>query len=188
MKETVLAIFASPHKNGNTAALLNAFVDDMEFENIIQINLFDAPPIDCDDCGYCKKVEGCSKNDMALIYEYLEKAQILIFAFPVYNMSVPAPLKALLDRMQRYYNARFVLNKRPPIETPKKVIILSSCGRSEEKVKEIVLAPFKSILTIINASLCSVVFLDNTDKEVLQNRVLELSKNVAEDLKHEFSF
>lgn len=37
----------------------------------------------------------------------LEDADAVIVATPVYNLSFPAPMKALFDRFQRYYEAHF---------------------------------------------------------------------------------
>ena len=87
----------------------------------------------------------------------------IIIASPVYNMSFPAPMKAIIDRMQRYYSARFFLHKRPPIAKYRPVALLLSAGSKEE---DGVLAAqqLKKIFTVTNCELLCQVTLNDTDK------------------------
>lgn len=106
MKVTVL--FASPNGNGATANVLNSFLApfpknaDIEF-----FNCFDIEPKPCMGCGKCEKTGKCIFNDLDEVFKSCEECDILCVATPVYNYSVPAPLKAIYDRCQPYYYKNF---------------------------------------------------------------------------------
>ena len=127
----VLVINGSPHKDGPTAKLIVAFVEALpETADITVFDCFKRRPIPCDGCGYCGTKDNCVKRDLDDYYEALENADILVYALPIYNLSFPAPMKALIDRGQIYWSARFLRQVRPPIAKAKKVVLLTACGDS----------------------------------------------------------
>ena len=101
-----LVIFGSAKKNGFTGRLLQRELSQNRekypgpvrffycFEHFI------AP---CSGCGECSQTGRCRHGDLAAFHRDFLAAAQLVFAFPVYNGSVPAPLKALLDRFQPYF-------------------------------------------------------------------------------------
>ena len=110
-----LILFGSPKRNGNTAQLCGAFLQGLPKNNTVEIvRLFDLNPKPCNDCGYCKASDGCSKKDLDAFMQKFQEADLIVVASPVYLCSFPAPMKALFDRFQRFYCARF----RRGIETP----------------------------------------------------------------------
>lgn len=167
--EKALIINGSPHKNGATAELLSLLLDNSP-RALTEINCFSRAVIPCDDCRGCFSADGCVKRDMDDIYEALEDADCLIFASPVYNRSFPAPMKALLDRFQCYWAARFIQGKKPPIPKPKAAILLTACGseRDDGRFLEQQLAP---LLTVLNAHLVGAVHLKSTDHAQEQNGI-----------------
>ena len=110
-----LIIYGSPNKNSFTMELLKKVTAE-KFENSYVYDCFENSPNPCDGCGFCKVKDSCKFDDLNQFFENFKKAEKIFFAFPVYNGSFPAPLKALIDRFQIFYNARFFKNKRPPIE------------------------------------------------------------------------
>jgi multimeric flavodoxin WrbA len=53
----------------------------------------------CTHCDHCLKGEGCvQRDDVQDLYPLLEEAEGLVIATPVYNGSVSAQVKVLLDR------------------------------------------------------------------------------------------
>lgn len=106
MKITVL--FASPNKNGATAEVLNSFLSGFpEGTEIDFFNCFDIESKACMGCGECEKTERCVFGDLDKVFESCENCDILAIATPVYNYSVPAPLKVIFDRCQPYYYKNF---------------------------------------------------------------------------------
>jgi len=53
----------------------------------------------CMHCDYCLKAKECAfKDDMQEVYDLLREANGIIFATPVYNGSISAQIKAVMDR------------------------------------------------------------------------------------------
>ena len=161
MDEKTVIIYASPKADSFTAKLLKEKFGDCK--GAYFYNCFKALPHPCFDCGFCKTKEGCAFSDLDKFYEKFEKANRVIFAFPIYNCGLPAPLKALVDRFQRFYNARFVLNKRPPVKGEREVFVLMTCG-SEQDQAESVLKQLTPMFTISGCTLKEHIIIKGTDK------------------------
>ncbi len=163
-KLRAVIFFGSPKKDGYTAKLLNLVIKKLEglysFQFIDSYKLNIKP---CIDCGECKKKDECIYSDFSLIDYELKTADLIIIATPIYNLSVPAPLKSIFDRMQIYFNKRFVKNIIPPIEKEKKAILIATCGSNDLRGFEIVKTQVKMIFTIINAKLEKSLCWTNTD-------------------------
>ncbi len=147
-----LILFGSPHKTGTTAILVDELVkispSDWTWDTWYG---FDQPVLPCDDCGCCAHKAGCAKSDLDGVFARLEQADVLVFATPVYNLSFSTPLKALIDRTQRYWAARFVRGEKPPIAHPKKTVLLS-VAEQDDHAGEMLSAQLKPTLTILNAT------------------------------------
>lgn len=174
--------FSSPHKEGHTHKLLDIFMEHVKISELSIVDCYEKNVNPCIDCGYCKVHRACVFSDMDDIDRYLKKADLLIFVSPVYNFSFPAPMKAVLDRMQRYFCARFYGNLRPPIDKRKKAVLLASCGSKDISGIKIMEAQLNKIFTIINCSLIGSVLLKGTDTlreipENIETKIRELIDN-----------
>lgn len=126
----ILILFGSPKTNGSTAKLTGAFMKGIRKSDDVEIvHLFSLQPTPCNACGYCKAANGCSKKDLEKFMAKLEDADAVIVATPVYNLSFPAPMKALFDRFQRYYEAHFRRKIAQPITKHKKSIAFGNRRR-----------------------------------------------------------
>ena len=165
--ERVLVILGSPHPHGPTARLTKALLDFLPAGTHTMVwDCFDRMPLPCDDCGYCKRREGCSKRDLDGFYAELEAADLLVFATPVYHRSCPAPMKAVLDRLQRYWSARFILGIRPPIRKPKKGLLLTVSGSPSDEGGRLIEQQLAPHLTVLNTVLAGAVHAVNADAGV----------------------
>ena len=101
----------SPHKNGDTAALIGAFVKELggEVERIRAYEL-QGKIAACVDCRACWKTPGCAiKDGMQEIYEKIDRADVIVIASPVYYSLLTGPLLSLMSRLQcAYANRRFI--------------------------------------------------------------------------------
>lgn len=166
----VLVIFGSPHKNGPTARLLDAFLGALpQNSQIDRFDCFASSPLPCNDCRFCYKADGCALSDLDDFYGRLELADIVVFAAPVYNLSFPAPMKALIDRMQRYWAARFIRDIRPPIKLEKRAVLITSGGTDHTDGGALMERQLKPVLTVIHARLIKAVHYTGAD----QNRPLD---------------
>ena len=101
----VLAFNCSPRMDkGNTALILTPFLDGMR-EAGAEVELFFARKLKinpCRGCFICKlKTPGVcfQKDDMQTLLPKLREADIWVLAAPVYMVSMPGPMKDLIDRM-----------------------------------------------------------------------------------------
>ncbi len=174
----VLVLYGSPRKDGATARLLDACLGGIGEATVTQFDAFSVTAAPCDDCGCCREANGCRHNDLDVFYEALEVADVLVVAAPVYNRGFPAPLKTMLDRLQRYWSARFVRGVRPPIATPKKTVLLTAAGadRADGVYLEKQLAP---TLTVLNSAPAVCVHADATDRTPLSAAVLDAARTAG---------
>jgi multimeric flavodoxin WrbA len=125
-----VVLFGSPRLNGTTSKLLDAYVNAIPAEHRSNVKVFCAYKLNvgpCTGCKGCRESGRCVlKDDMTEIYSSIEKADVLIIATPVYNLSFPAPLKAVIDRLQPYWEK---LNSKGYVQTKnKKGVALISLG------------------------------------------------------------
>lgn len=158
-----LIFSGSPHENGYTSSILKFILSSSPQTNVVTIEAFKENIKPCIDCSFCKKNFKCIFDDMNRINDLIENADILIFAFPIYNSSFPAPLKSILDRMQPYYHKKFTLGIKHPIKKPKKSLILTTQGSENIHTQEIIKFQLNPILKLLNASECEYLCIKNTD-------------------------
>ena len=108
MKYTVL--MGSPRKNGNTAALLRAFMEENRDMGIEQdmIWLYDRTILPCLSCKQCQSTPwgtfGCpQEDDMQAIFDSVQTSEVLILASPIYSWYCTPPMKAVMDRLVPSY-------------------------------------------------------------------------------------
>lgn len=174
-KKAALILFSSPHNSGSTARLLNIFLDNLKGYDLKSVNLFKRNPKPCIDCRLCRRVQGCRFSDMDDIDMAFRQLDLIIIASPVYNRSFPAPLKAVLDRTQRYYSARFYMDIKPPLEKHKKIVLLTVSGSCDTEGPKIMKKQLEPIFTVINADLVGTVSWYNTDEKDDHNNKLYLN-------------
>ncbi len=173
----VLALMGSPRKTGYTAKLLGALLREFPKGTDIEIvSLYELNPIPCNACGYCKAGNGCSKKDLEEFFKKFENADIILFATPIYFMGVPAPMKALIDRFQRYYEARFRRNIKHPIEKRRKAALIVTSGSDGEIGFEVVKHQLLQAFSVLNIELCGTMLARNTDKCGVDNTDVEKAK------------
>jgi len=111
MAEKVLGIYGSPRKKGNTDQLLDralAGAGDCGAE-ISKVYARNLKISGCLECGGCDKTGKCVvKDDMQDVYPLLEEAGIIILSSPMFFYSMPAQVKALIDRSQALWSKRMI--------------------------------------------------------------------------------
>jgi multimeric flavodoxin WrbA len=175
-----LVLFGSARENGNTKALLNAFVEGLDGE-IEVVDAYRTSVSPCKDCRYCWHNRGCSiKDGMQDIYKKVDEADNIILASPVYFHSVPGPMKILIDRFQVYWAGH--LRKDHPEKNIKKGVILMVGGapafEDQFTAGEAVL---KTLLNDFAADCVGVITYPHTDKNpVCENEELKIiARNLA---------
>lgn len=102
----IISVLASPRRQGNTAILLKEYlkgVEDLTLPVKIESICLQSKNIQyCTGCNTCQKSSQSQcilKDDMQDIYKNVEKADVLIFATPVYVFNMTGQLKTFLDRL-----------------------------------------------------------------------------------------
>ena len=100
-----VCFLGSPRKKGNTAALLDSVISGLTQGGKVEselVFLHEKNIKPCNGCEACKKEgsKGCAiQDDMSDIYPLIRKADLIIFATPIYWWSVTAQMKLLIDRL-----------------------------------------------------------------------------------------
>ena len=102
----IVVITGSPRANGNSAAMAAAFVKAAE-EKGHSVTRFDAAMMDVKGCRACctcyKTGKACSfDDDFNKIAPAVEEADAVVFAMPVYWYTMPAQIKAVLDKFYSF--------------------------------------------------------------------------------------
>ena len=161
----MLVLFGSPHPKGATAQVLEAFLQEVD-RDAVRVVSFDAYRGNyhpCIACGYCQTKEACVFSDLDEFDQELRAADYLVMAAPVYHLSFPAPFKAVMDRWQRYFEARFAMGIRPPIEKPKTAAFLTAYGSRDAQGVQVMTRQLELAFTIMNTRLQHVIAWPDTD-------------------------
>ena len=99
----ILILNGSPRPNGNTAAMISAFVEGLDHKRheITVIDVCRKKVAGCLGCEYChtKGNGSCiQKDDMQEIYEAIEAAEMLVLASPIYYFGYSAQLQSVIHR------------------------------------------------------------------------------------------
>lgn len=107
----ILGLLGSPRLEGNSHILLKTFLHKVEeagFESKI-IPVYDLNINPCVACDACKTRGICTiKDDMDFVFKEVLQAKGLVVSAPIYFGGIPAQLKALIDRFQPWWYARYV--------------------------------------------------------------------------------
>lgn len=104
MKKIVI-LNGAGKKNGNTAALIDAFREGAAGNEITEFFLQSMNIHGCLDCGGCRRKEKgadepcVQKDDMTQIYYAVREADVIVFASPVYWWDITGTLKTAIDRL-----------------------------------------------------------------------------------------
>ena len=110
----ILMISGSPRKGGNTELLAEAFAKGAsEHHHVEIVSVRDYTVNPCLGCNLCFKTNGicAQKDDMALIYEKTNQADMLVIASPVYFYGISAQLKTIIDRFHNPIRDSFHIKK-----------------------------------------------------------------------------
>ena len=118
----ILVLNGSPRPNGNTAAMVAAFVEGAgeNGHNITVVPVCQKKIAGCLACEYCHTKGGgkcVQMDDMQEVYSVLTEAEMIVLASPIYYHSVTGQLQCAINRI-------YALDK--PKKLKKAALILSS--------------------------------------------------------------
>lgn len=103
MSKKIVVITGSPRKEGNSIAMTEAFVKAAEGKGY-SVTRFDAAFANvggCHACETCYKTgRPCSfDDDFNKVAPAILEADVVVFSMPVYWYSIPAQIKAVIDKL-----------------------------------------------------------------------------------------
>lgn len=177
-----LVLFASPHAAGATRRLLDAFLSGLSPDGwtVAERDVCRAPAAPCTACGYCRQTDGCALHDLDDFDSSLRACDLLVIASPIYNLTFPAQLKSVIDRFQRYFEARFARGVRPAIAKPRRAVLLLTMGRHDPFSAEICEKMLRQSFSVMNTHLAGTLCLTDTDGGIdPENPVFEKARRMA---------
>ncbi|MCL2588117.1 MAG: flavodoxin family protein [Oscillospiraceae bacterium] len=139
MSKHIVILSGSPRKKGNTEQLVAAFKAGAESAGKT-VTVFQTAHMDiaaCTGCEYCiTHPGGCAlKDDMGEIIGALHRADVIVWASPVYYFSFTAQLKRAIDRMYPLIN-----------EASKQAALLLTCAEEDTDTAAGAFAIYERIL------------------------------------------
>ena len=106
MTKNIVVITGSPRKNGNSFAMTDAFSQAAEAKGHT-VTRFDAASMHVSGCRACetcyKTGKACSfDDDFNTIAPAILEADAVVFSMPVYWYSIPAQIKAVIDKLYAF--------------------------------------------------------------------------------------
>lgn len=121
-----MVLNGSPKKDGDTVALLDAFLESLQGERrVLSIHDCASP---CIDCRHCWEARGCCLDDgLKDMYPFFEECDNIVLASPVWFSELSGPLLNLASRfVQPYFAAGHFRSEHVKMKMKKGVVIL--CG------------------------------------------------------------
>lgn len=172
----LLIIGGSPRPNGVSEELIRQVKPYFIDCKIVEYNTYKLAPAPCTDCRFCEQHAGCANKDLDIFFEDFEDADYIAFFTPVYNNFFPAPLKAVIDRFQRYYSARFKRGAKPPIAKPKRVGVVIVSGSNARQCADYMTATLRQSFTVLNGEVTARYYIPGTDRGQYTFNNIELQK------------
>jgi multimeric flavodoxin WrbA len=165
---TAFILTGSPRPNGGTAKMAAIFSEMWKNaapdNKTVTINAYAAAVRPCIHCGCCRKTPSCVYGDYAEIHNGFRAADVIVVTSPVYGLGFPAPLKAIFDRTQQYFEAKFSRGAARPLFKHKKALLFTASGSGDPKGAAFMKEELTLLCKLLNAELCGTVSVYNTDR------------------------
>ena len=143
----VLGLSTSPRANGNSDLLLRQALAGAQSAGASAeyIKLSDLNIAPCSECNSCYTTGTCRiEDDYQMLSGKLLNTDRLIFATPIFFMSVCAQAKALIDRSQCYWAHKYVLKKQFDVKQDRRAMVIAVGGSKSTKMFESIRLTMKS--------------------------------------------
>lgn len=130
MSKNILVISTSPRKGGNSETLADAFIRGANEagHKTEKICLYDKSIGFCKGCLACLQSHRCVIHDDAdVIAQKMRKADVLVFATPIYYYEMCGQMKTMLDRANPLYDSDYQFRD---------IYLLASAAETEESAMD----------------------------------------------------
>lgn len=163
-----LGISMSPRNNGNSDLLLHEALAgaDSAGSHIEYIRLSDLNIGPCIECNACYKTGTCQiQDDYQQLLKKMLDADRLIFATPIFFMSVCAQAKMLIDRGQCLWANKYILKKqliRP--QRDRRAMVIAVGGSKSKKQFESIRLTMKYYFDVLDINYAANLFINKVDR------------------------
>ena len=171
----ILTLLGSPRKHGNTDAVLRRFETKATAmaHVVTRVNIMDHEVAGCLGCDACQdELEhfGCVQNDdCEEILDQILAAHLVIYAAPVYCWSLPAQLKALIDR--HYCTVKWQAGEvAAQLMKGKRTALLLTCGGDAGTNADLTLPLFERQMDYVGGMIGGMYVLDNCSSPLVDVR------------------
>lgn len=174
----VLVLFGSPRKEGNTMELVKIFETTLQSKgHLVKIEYLNDLNIGfCQGCSLCLPDEICTiRDDMDTLRESMLRANLIVFASPVYWYTISAQLKVVIDRSLAFLDSNY--NSRLK---GKKAVTLMTCGSEDPAVCNPALDSFRMTFNLLGLTYAGhVEALGCTEKGVVREEYKDEARRLA---------
>ena len=167
----ILGISTSPREKGNSDLLLRQALEgaqsagaEVEYLSIRQMKI--AP---CSECDSCYKTGKCViQDDYQEIYQKMLDADRIIFAGSIFFMSFGSIAKALIDRCQCLWAAKYILKKLkksviPDASSDRRAMVIAVGGSKSTKMFDSIRMTMKYFLDVLEMKYWANLFVNRID-------------------------
>jgi multimeric flavodoxin WrbA len=187
----VLGISTSPRENSNSDLLLRQVLSgagstgaEAEYLRLCKFNI--SP---CSSCGACYMTGECPlQDDFSVVLGKILAADRIVFASPIFFMSVCAQAKILIDRCQCLWATKYIL-KRPvvgPRQASRLAMVIAVGGKKGNKAFDCIRLIMKYYLDTLDMGSFANLFVSNvdeagkiTDNAEAMEQAIQLGKELA---------
>lgn len=158
MKKNVLIISSSLRKNSNSEMMSDEFMRGAEEagHHVEKVSLRDKAIAYCKGCFACQKTGRCVIHDDAdWIAQKMLKAEVIVFATPVYYYEMSGQMKTMLDRANPLFQADYAFRN---------IYLLAAAADDDEAASDGALNGLKGWISCFEkAQLAGLVFAGGVD-------------------------
>lgn len=148
MKKRILIINGSPKKNGNTSILISAFTKGAKSKGasveVVNAAFLKNKVNGCNSCRACQKTKEFAcviDDDASKVIDKMTRADVIVFATPLYFYGPTAQLKVVIDRMFSLFHWDNETDEMETAFTGRSMVLIGS-AYEDIGLKELE-APFK---------------------------------------------
>ncbi len=166
----IIAIYGSPRRDGNSAALLKQAVAGARQEgaDVEEVFLRDYKISPCMEIYACIKTGDCAiRDDFQAILAKLESSRGIMLASPIFFYSVSAHTKTFMDRCQSLWVRKYWIEKHAFGEAPpkRKGLFISVGATSGKKLFDGAILTVKYFFDVLSTKLWKTVLCRGVDRK-----------------------
>jgi len=163
----VLGVSTSPRINGNSDLLLRRALSGAESSGagVEYVHLSDYKIGPCIECNACYATGECKVcDDYEMLLKKILDADRLVFATPIFFMSVCAQAKNLIDRGQCLWALKYVLKKESlTVGRDRRAMVIAVGGSKSKKQFESIRLTMKTYFDAVDMKYVANLFVNQVD-------------------------